>query len=229
MSQTLCAGELSASTNLAYIQFQASALKIDSEPYFGEDIWLNAMYYDEDLGFTCSGRVQYDGGFPITMALVGKDVFVKNGFAENTEIILMAETFEGCILDSLQVFLANDETEDQPDSLYFSLNKVFEVQFIEAKTGDCLLTSLSNNSIITFSKFYPNPAFENIYFELEQAENTEIQYILTNPIGQVIKSGLVRGTSIQESINLSHLPPSIYYLTFRQNELVTTRKIVLTK
>lgn len=224
-AQTICPEQTSATNNLAFIRFQQSALKMDGETYFGDDIWLSAMYYNDETGFTCAGKVQYDRGETVILIVAGEDAFVKNGLIENTRMVIVAELEDGCILDSTQVFL-NSGTEDS-DSLYFSSDKLYEVKRIEVKKGDCLLTSTPEISTLTSLEIYPNPSDGIIQVDLNLGEVTNIQYSLMNLTGQIILKNQLEGQFIQEFIDLSHLPSSTYYLVFRQNGFVTTRKIVL--
>lgn len=228
-SQTICPELVSSSSKLAFIRFQQGALTIDGQIYSEDDIWINAMYYNGEKGFTCGGRARYNGGLAQTMTLVGKDAFVEDGFSENTRIVLIAETDNGCILDSTTVFLAQNPVDEQADSLYFSANKIFEVQSLIAQTGDCLLTSANSIPYLDALSIYPNPTTDYLNIELELPKSAVIHYRLSNHLGLVLQDGVLRGQSIRERINLSDQPNGHYYLSLQQSASITTRKIVVLK
>jgi len=221
----LCENDTPVSTNTFYLRFAEGALQIDGVTYSEDDVTLHALYKDAEKGMTCGGKVRFDKGESITMPLAGKDFLVTNGVGEEEGIFLVLQKDDGCILDSLSIRVSGNSEEQ--DSLIFRANRIIDIISIKAQTGDCLLTSTNEIPSLTSIKTYPNPTTENLRVELEVEESIELQYSLTNHLGQVIKSEWLSGKSIQETINLSHLPPSTYYLIFRQNGFVTTRKIVL--
>jgi len=75
---------------------------------------------------------------------------------------------------------------------------------------------------------FPNPVVENITINAEGMENGNYRFVLSNSMGQVLKSEelKVENNTIQKLFSVSALPAGIYFLTVGNDNATTVKKIV---
>jgi len=80
--------------------------------------------------------------------------------------------------------------------------------------GLCIYTGIENQQMTsTVLNVYPNPSNSFIYVEGDFSE--AVEYELFSPIGNRLLMGTI--TSNRQRIDLSHLPPNIYFLKLEEN------------
>lgn len=226
-AQILCVEQIPSSTNTAYLHFEEGALIIDDSTYFGDDIFINTLYKDKELGMICSGIIQYDKGLPITMSMTGKDVFVNRGFSIGDGVFLVLQREDGCILDSLQIILSGED--ETLDSLIFQPNSVLRISSIKAKTGDCLLTSTKELPNLISINIFPNPAYQEANIQLSFAQLTELELNLFNANGQLLFKEQLIGTQINHQIQTDNYPAGIYFLQVNTAKGSGSHRIIVMK
>lgn len=73
---------------------------------------------------------------------------------------------------------------------------------------------------------FPNPASEIVNIEFEEPVDGEINLILLNSQGQLVKTGVIESTTVSQQLNLQDLPAGIYYLKLIKGKLSNVYKVV---
>ena len=75
---------------------------------------------------------------------------------------------------------------------------------------------------------YPNPASSQVHFDLRSDNNSNINVVVYNLLGQEVKSQIVNGTQNRVNIAVDDLQPGIYFCSFQiNNEVVKTEKFIV--
>ncbi|MBU2651951.1 MAG: T9SS type A sorting domain-containing protein [Bacteroidetes bacterium] len=83
---------------------------------------------------------------------------------------------------------------------------------------------------ILMSEIFPNPARQNINFNLSLDQISELTINIFNPVGQIVKSIQINsfnGNNENVSVNIQDLPAGIYYCTAEAGTNKTTRKFMV--
>jgi hypothetical protein len=99
---------------------------------------------------------------------------------------------------------------------------------ITIKVNKNITVGIKDNSIETLYSFYPNPAKDSFNFKLSNTGNEPCSLHIYNTSGQcVVKQELGNATTIDETIDVSHLSPGIYFVNARQGQRSGTRKLII--
>lgn len=71
---------------------------------------------------------------------------------------------------------------------------------------------------------YPNPAENILHVDLNGLENAFEKWVISNMLGQEIKSNTITGSYFQ--LNISSLVPGLYFIRLEGNEGILTRKFI---
>lgn len=75
---------------------------------------------------------------------------------------------------------------------------------------------------------YPNPASSQVHFDFSRNENSNVNVIVYNLLGQEVKSQIASGTQGRISISVDDLQPGIYFCSFQvNNAVVKTEKFIV--
>lgn len=94
---------------------------------------------------------------------------------------------------------------------------VFETNGTLAENNGGLSIEICNlNSVVEsvsgFSLVYPNPAEETIRFDLNRSLNEFVNFKVVNMLGEIVKSGMIKVSQFENSINIEELRTGSYFL-----------------
>ena len=108
-----------------------------------------------------------------------------------------------------------------------------EIRYLELDTTELSGTSTGityNNLDIEFS-VYPNPAKNQITVDFSSTNNKSSNLIISDILGKTVKEFSVNSSNgiNRIDINLNNLNDGIYFINFSNNEIKSTKKLVITK
>ena len=108
-----------------------------------------------------------------------------------------------------------------------------EIRYLELDTTELSGTSTGityNNLDIKFS-VYPNPAKNQITVDFSSTNNKSSNLIISDILGKTVKEFSVNSSNgiNRIDINLNNLNDGIYFINFSNNEIKSTKKLVITK
>ncbi|MFM2305740.1 MAG: Secretion system C-terminal sorting domain [Bacteroidota bacterium] len=71
---------------------------------------------------------------------------------------------------------------------------------------------------------YPNPAYNSLYIHLLESPAESVYYDITNPHGQILSQSVITGCNF--TIDVSTLPPGLYFLQLTNGRQRSIRKFV---
>lgn len=81
---------------------------------------------------------------------------------------------------------------------------------------------------INMGQAYPNPATSQVSFDFKANNNTNINAVVYNLLGQEVKSQSVNGNRGRVSIAVDDLQPGIYFCSFQVNsQVIKTEKFIV--
>ena len=90
-------------------------------------------------------------------------------------------------------------------------------------------TNVAEN-VISFGHAYPNPAANQVSFDLKGQGGNIVNAVVYNLLGQEVKSAMVNGSHSRVSFDLSDVQPGIYFCSFFVNgEVQKTEKFIVKK
>ena len=108
-----------------------------------------------------------------------------------------------------------------------------EIRYLELDTTELSGTSTGityNNLDIEFS-VYPNPAKNQITVDFSSTNNISSNLIISDILGKTVKEFSVNSSNgiNRIDINLNNLNDGIYFINFSNNDIKSTKKLVITK
>lgn len=108
-----------------------------------------------------------------------------------------------------------------------------EIRYLELDTTELSGTSTGityNNLDIEFS-VYPNPAKNQITVDFSSTNNKSSNLIISDLLGKTVKEFSVNSSNgiNRIDINLNNLNDGIYFINFSNNDIKSTKKLVITK
>ena len=108
-----------------------------------------------------------------------------------------------------------------------------EIRYLELDTTELSGTSTGityNNLDIEFS-VYPNPAKNQITVDFSSTNNKSSNLIISDILGKTVKEFSVNSSNgiNRIDINLNNLNDGIYFINFSNNDIKSTKKLVITK
>ena len=108
-----------------------------------------------------------------------------------------------------------------------------EIRYLELDTTELSGTSTGityNNLDIEFS-VYPNPAKNQITVDFSSTNNKSSNLIISDLLGKTVKEFSVNSSNgiNRLEINLNNLNDGIYFINFSNNDIKSTKKLVITK
>lgn len=90
-------------------------------------------------------------------------------------------------------------------------------------------TNVVENTI-DFGQAYPNPASNQVYFDVKSNDGSSIKAVVYNLLGQEVKSIVANGLQSKIKIDLNDVQPGIYFCSFYANdEVLKTEKFIVKK
>ena len=119
----------------------------------------------------------------------------------------------------LTVTTGNPYSQTAPKHWYISA----DLNFGGVGVNESALNS-ANNSVI-----YPNPAANNATLEIDLKDNSSVDIIVLNTIGQLVKANTTQGQIGQNAINidLTGLSSGIYMVNIKVGNASSTKKLVV--
>ena len=123
------------------------------------------------------------------------------------------------------VRLFNDQDEEL-DELLLSERGEFRTDF-----GTYDLSNIDKVLNINSLSIYPNPSSDESVVEFTMKEAAQMNFILTNSIGQIVWSETenIQAGLQRKDLNFSNLPNGIYFLKLQTNEGILTSQIAVQK
>lgn len=169
-----------------------------------------------DMEGNCFGAIEIDGINNSALVVFGNDPFTnrKTGFDENEPLtfkLWQKETGK-----EIQLKVSFDQDMPDPGLVFKSsgLSRVENIQTILTSVNE-----ISSSDVL----IYPNPS-ENIFTIRIQSHEQPFEWKVTNTHGSLV---LVSQTPNDQTIDLTHYPKGIYYLSIDQGGLLFVRKLVL--
>ena len=96
--------------------------------------------------------------------------------------------------------------------------------FIQFSTNDCdlLISSVGSNEKADI-KIYPNPVYDELFIERE-TYYSESDILLSDLYGKTVK--VFKTKNKQTRVDISGLPPGIYFISISDNKSSITKKII---
>ena len=113
---------------------------------------------------------------------------------------------------------------------YINLDPVYIYNIAKATTGAVqhfaiaspILSTYSPKELVTSFRFYPNPAKDFLQLEFLNSRSQKFSFTITNIDGKILSK-----TENQTRIDISSLSKGLYFGTFKVEDQVTTKKIIV--
>jgi hypothetical protein len=89
----------------------------------------------------------------------------------------------------------------------------------------CDLVSLESNELSALT-VYPNPSNGVINIQ-GSTDATQVEYVITDAQGRVIKNGLIAGASLNEQIDLTQVGAGIYFVRLATQNTQRVERIII--
>jgi len=90
-----------------------------------------------------------------------------------------------------------------------------------------IVTTVEENiDILVSVKVYPNPVSDIITIQFEEVVESEINLMLLDSQGRVVKQDVVEATVSEKQINMQDVAAGIYYLRLTKGKLVNVYKVI---
>jgi hypothetical protein len=106
---------------------------------------------------------------------------------------------------------------------------------VQHNGGKLYVDNLSFNNLVssvstyysktTSLKFYPNPASDNVTFEIDNTNNSNLILNIYNIIGTLVKSETIKQNNRQ--INIGDLTKGVYMVTVKSKGITETQKLII--
>ena len=108
-----------------------------------------------------------------------------------------------------------------------------EIRYLELDTFELSSTSTSiedNNLNIKFS-VYPNPANHSLTVDFYSQDYTKTNFTFTDILGKKVKDFTLNSFSGNNRVNLdiSNIRNGVYFINFKNNDIKTTQKIIISR
>ncbi len=107
------------------------------------------------------------------------------------------------------------------------------IQYLEVDTFELSNTStdITNNNLDIEFSVYPNPAKNQISVDFSSTNNKSSNLIISDILGKTVKEFSVNSSNgiNRIEINLNNLNDGIYFVNFSNNDIKSTKKLVITK
>ncbi|MFT5217308.1 MAG: hypothetical protein ACI83H_002445 [Glaciecola sp.] len=119
---------------------------------------------------------------------------------------------------------------------YITLKSHFKIGFRNTYNFNYYLYILDNDSPTSVReikeeelpiKIYPNPAKNNVFVQIENHKNKEVEIIFFDAFGKTIFRAESQAKNIYKNINVSDLSKGVYFMQITHDNLVQTKKIVV--
>ena len=108
-----------------------------------------------------------------------------------------------------------------------------EIRYLELDTTELSGTStgITNNTVDIKFSVYPNPAKNNVTIDFISQSNKKTNLVLTDMLGKRVKEFSINTVNGINSINLDlvDLNEGVYFINFNNNNIKSTKKLVVTK
>ena len=108
-----------------------------------------------------------------------------------------------------------------------------EIRYLELDTTELSGTStgVTNNTFDIKFFVYPNPAKNNVTIDFISQSNKKTNLVLTDMLGKRVKEFSINTVNGVNSINLDlvDLNEGVYFINFNNNNIKSTKKLVVTK
>jgi len=108
-----------------------------------------------------------------------------------------------------------------------------EIRYLELDTTELSGTStdITNNNLDIEFSVYPNPAKNQISVDFSSTNNKSSNLIISDILGKTVKEFSVNSSNgiNRLEINLNNLNDGIYFVNFSNNDIKSTKKLVITK
>lgn len=108
-----------------------------------------------------------------------------------------------------------------------------EIRYLELDTTELSGTStdITNNNLDIEFSVYPNPAKNQISVDFSSTNNKSSNLIISDILGKTLKEFSVNSSNgiNRLEINLNNLNDGIYFVNFSNNDIKSTKKLVITK
>ena len=108
-----------------------------------------------------------------------------------------------------------------------------EIRYLELDTTELSGTStgITNNNLDIEFSVYPNPAKNQISVDFSSSNNRSSNLIISDILGKTVKEFSVNSSNDinRLEINLNNLNDGIYFVNFSNNDIKSTKKLVITK
>ena len=108
-----------------------------------------------------------------------------------------------------------------------------EIRYLELDTTELSGTStgITNNTVDIQFSVYPNPAKNNVTIDFISQSNKKTNLVLTDMLGKRVKEFSINTVNGINSINLElvNLNEGVYFINFNNNNIKSTKKLVVTK
>ena len=113
---------------------------------------------------------------------------------------------------------------------YINLDPVYIYNIAKATTGAVqhfaiaspILSTYTPKELVTSFRFYPNPAKDFLQLEFLNSRSQKFSFTITNIDGKILSK-----TENQTRIDISSLSKGLYFGTFKVEDQVTTKKIIV--
>ena len=108
-----------------------------------------------------------------------------------------------------------------------------EIRYLELDTTELSGTStdITNNNLDIEFSVYPNPAKNQITVDFISTNNKSSNLIISDILGKTVKEFSINSSNgiNRININLNNLNDGIYFINFSNNDIKSTKKLVITK
>jgi len=73
---------------------------------------------------------------------------------------------------------------------------------------------------------FPNPASDNVNIAFEQPVEGEVQIMILNSLGNLVRTEFIEPAMVEKQVNLQDLPAGIYYFKLVKGKLNNVYKVV---
>lgn len=176
----------------------------------------------KDMLFSVTTFKKNNSGKFITDSIYHTIVFGQSSLKNQDSILIKAVKtidYSPIVQMNLDLVLESKMKTDFSNNNSFYINKASNIPLIKENTD-------VNADIVTSLGLYPNPSVNTITLELKNLASEQYRYIVTNPLGVIIKDEKIANGIKNYSTELSTeiLASGAYYVTIYENEKILLMK-----
>lgn len=194
-----------------------------ANPLISKKVYLRDLISGENNTITFDSPVTLDGPFYAGFKINYPDTQPQDNVSD--DLVAAYVINKGTVPSSNKLFFKKNDTnpwETTNDLFGFSAA-------IMMKANSCLVEiedfSIENNNI----QIFPNPTNSHITILLEENNSKNPSFELMDIIGKIHSVKTNSTSDLEFTMDLSNLPAGIYLLRIKNNNIISNKKIILTK